>query len=138
MKILYILLAVFIFGMLITVHELGHYIFARIFKVKIYEFSIGMGPKIFSVRSKKTDIKYSLGIFPIGGYVSMAGEDEESDEPNSLDKKPVWQRMIITAAGAFMNLVLGFVLMLVLVSNTVVGTTVVADFLNGLLYVRPS
>ena len=129
MKILYILLAVFIFGMLITVHELGHYIFARIFKVKIYEFSIGMGPKIFSVRSKKTDIKYSLGIFPIGGYVSMAGEDEESDEPNSLDKKPVWQRMIITAAGAFMNLVLGFVLMLVLVSNTVVGTTVVADFL---------
>lgn len=115
--------------MLVFIHELGHYIFARVFKVKIYEFSIGMGPTVISKTSKKTGIKYSISLFPIGGYVSMAGEDEESDEPNAIGKKPVWQRMIITIAGALMNLLLGVIIMFFVILNSRIGTTVVADFL---------
>ena len=87
---LYVLLAILLFGILIFIHELGHYIFARIFGVTVNEFSIGMGPKLISVKSKKTGIAYSLRLLPIGGFVSMAGEDEESEDPNSINRKPVW------------------------------------------------
>ncbi|MBQ1244942.1 MAG: site-2 protease family protein [Clostridia bacterium] len=118
MKLLNILLAVFIFGILIFIHEFGHYITARIFGVTIKEFSIGMGPKMITYTSKKTNIKYSLGILPIGGYVSMVGEDEESDDENALSKKPAWQRFIITVAGASMNIIAGALVMLVLISAT--------------------
>ncbi len=118
MKPLNILLAVFIFGVLIFIHEFGHYITARIFGVTIKEFSIGMGPKMLTYTSKKTNIKYSLGILPIGGYVSMAGEDEESDDENALFRKPAWQRLIITVAGAAMNILAGALVMLILISAT--------------------
>ena len=66
-----ILFSVLMFGFLITIHEFGHYLFARIFKVGIHEFSIGMGPKILARTSKKTGIQYSLRLLPIGGYVSI-------------------------------------------------------------------
>lgn len=118
MKLLYILLAIFIFGILIFIHEFGHYITARIFGVTIKEFSIGMGPKLITYTSKKTNIKYSLGMLPIGGYVSMAGEDEESDDENALFRKPAWQRLIITVAGAAMNILCGVLIMFVLIAST--------------------
>ena len=70
-----------------------------------------MGPKLRSKKSKKSGIAYSLRAFPSGGFVSMAGEDEESDDPNALGKKPVWQRIIIVAAGAVTNLVAGVLVM---------------------------
>ncbi len=128
MEVLYWLVAILVFGALIFIHEMGHYLTARLFGVKIYEFSIGMGPKMLTYTSKKTDIKYSLGVFPFGGYVSMAGEDETSDDPNALSKKAAWKRAIIVAAGAFMNLLLGFVLMFSLIASAPVlaNTTVVA------------
>ena len=116
MTFLYILLAIFIFGILILIHEAGHYLFARLFRVTVYEFAIGMGPKILSHTSKKTGIVYSLRLLPFGGFVSMAGEDEESDDPNAFNKKPVWQRFIITAAGATVNLVAGILVMGILVA----------------------
>lgn len=109
------LIALIVFGVLIFVHEFGHYITARIFGVRVYEFSLGMGPKIISHTSKKTDIKYSVRLFPIGGYVKMAGEDEESDDPNSLGTKPAWKRFIIIAAGSIMNLLCGVLVMFMLV-----------------------
>lgn len=115
MNILYWLIAIVLFGLLIFIHEMGHYLTARLFRVKINEFSIGMGPKMLTYTSKKTDIKYSLGVFPFGGYVSMAGEDVESDDPDALSKKAPWKRFIIVAAGAVMNLLLGFALMLSLI-----------------------
>ncbi len=118
MKALYILLALLVFGFLIFIHEFGHYIMARIFRVKIKEFSIGMGPKLITYTSKKTEIKYSLGMFPIGGYVSMAGEDEDSDDENALFRKPAWQRLIITVAGAAMNIILGVLIMFILIGAT--------------------
>ncbi len=120
------IIALFIFGILIFVHEFGHFISARIFKVPINEFAIGMGPKIVSKTSKKTNTVYSLRAFPIGGFVSMVGEDEESDNPNALNRKPVYQRFIICAAGAVMNLLLGIIVMsiLVITSETLPSTTI--------------
>ncbi len=126
MIVLYILIAILIFGFLIFVHELGHYLTARLFSVKIYEFSIGMGPKLLSKTSKKTGIAYSLRLLPIGGFVSMAGEDAETDEPDALNKKPVWQRIVVTAAGAFMNLFVGLLVMLLITatSKSIASTTI--------------
>lgn len=129
----YVLFAILLFGVLIFIHELGHYIFARIFGVTVYEFAIGMGPKLLSVKSKKTGIAYSLRLLPIGGFVSMAGEDEETDDPNSIGKKPLWQRIIITAAGSFSNILLGIIVMGIMVLSTsqLYSTTVAGFPKNG-------
>lgn len=122
-------MAVLVFGVLIFIHEFGHYITARIFKVSINEFAIGMGPKLVGYTSKKTNILYSLRLFPIGGYVSMVGEDEESDDENALNKKPAWQRFIIVSAGALTNIITGIVLMVVLVAVAFnIGGTTVSEF----------
>ena len=76
----YLLLTFFLMGILIFVHELGHYLTARACKVTIHEFAIGMGKRLFGFTSKKTGIQYSFRLFPIGGYVAMAGEDEGGEE----------------------------------------------------------
>lgn len=115
-----IIIVILIFGALIFIHELGHFITARIFGVGVNEFAIGMGPAIFTHTSKKSNIKYSLRLLPIGGYVSMVGEDrlEAGDNAEAaLCKKPVWQRFIVMAAGATMNIILGFVIMAIFVSS---------------------
>ena len=125
----YIPLALIVFGCLIFIHELGHFLAARLFGVKINEFAIGMGPKILTRVSEKSGTRYSLRLFPIGGFVSMEGEDGESNDENSFAKKAVWKRMIITVAGAFMNLVLGVIIMFVLVFSTrSLASTTIAEF----------
>jgi len=132
MLLLYIIVAILMFGSLIFIHELGHFLTARLFHVTVYEFAIGMGPKLISWKSKKYDTAYSLRAFPIGGFVSMAGEDEESDDEGSLRKKKVWQKIIITAAGSVFNLVLGLLVMLLVVSfSQTIGSTVVKSFPEG-------
>lgn len=118
MSALNIILAILLFGFLIFIHEAGHFLFARLFKVTVYEFSIGMGPKILSKKSKKSGILYSWRLLPIGGFVSMAGEDEESDDPNAFHQKPIWQRFIITVAGAATNLIIGAIVMTILVCTS--------------------
>lgn len=132
MTFLYIILAILIFGALILIHELGHYFFARRFGVHINEFSIGMGPKIYSKKSEKTGIDWSLRALPFGGYVSMAGEDGESDDPNAFQKKKPWQRLIILAAGGLVNILAGFLLMAILVVSTRenLGSTKIYDFIT--------
>lgn len=130
MIVLYILIAILIFGFLIFIHELGHFLFAKKYGVAITEFSLGMGPKIFSKKGKD-GIDYSLRLFPIGGFVSMVGESEESDNPNSFNKKPAYQRFIITLAGAVMNLLVGVIIMVILTStNQRFGTTKIGEFTN--------
>ncbi len=132
MLLLYIIVAILMFGSLIFIHELGHFLTARLFHVTIYEFSIGMGPKLISWKSKKYDTDYSLRAFPIGGFVSMAGEDEESDDEGSLRKKKVWQKLIITAAGSVFNLALGLLVMLLIVASSKnIGSTTVDYFPEG-------
>ena len=125
-----ILFAILMFGFLITIHEFGHYLFARIFKVGVKEFSVGMGPKILSHRSKKTDILYSLRILPFGGYVSMVGEDEASDDENALSKKSPWKRLVIMAAGGVFNIIVGVILCGVFVGMTTqtLGSTTIYGF----------
>lgn len=120
--------AVLVLGFLIFIHEFGHFISARIFKVKINEFSLGMGPRLVWHDSKKTGIKYSLAMFPLGGFVAMEGESEESDDPNSFDKKPAWQRLIISLAGPITNILVGFICVVILTSFIKIGGTTVTGF----------
>lgn len=108
-----ILIGVLLFELIIFIHEFGHFITAKKSGIKVNEFSLGMGPKIFSFAKGET--KYSLRIFPIGGFCAMEGEDEESPEPRAFNNAKVWKRMIIIIAGAVMNIILGFVLMFVVV-----------------------
>ncbi|MBQ9778512.1 MAG: site-2 protease family protein [Clostridia bacterium] len=132
MTVLYVFFAILMFGLFIILHELGHFLMARLFGVGINEFSIGMGPKIFSKQGKKYDTKYSLRAFPIGGYVSMVGEDEECDDPTAFHNKPAWQRILIVAAGPVINVLLGFLLMLVVVLGTSrLASNVIGDFDEG-------
>ena len=126
-----ILIAILVFGFLIFIHEFGHYIFARIFKVTIKEFSIGMGPKILKYTSEKTGICYAISAVPLGGYVAMAGEDEESDDPNAFNKKPAWQRLIITVAGATINILAGFIAMIIITAVVDIGGTTIHSFGYG-------
>ena len=144
MTFLYVLLAILVFGVLILIHELGHFLVARAVGVGIREFSIGMGPKLFSWKGKKpvgipdSDTgeelftEYSLRAFPIGGYVSMIGEDEESELSCAFGVKKVWQRISIVLAGPVMNVVLGFLLMCVLVLMTPkLASTTIGEFNEG-------
>lgn len=124
------LLAIFLFGILIAIHEFGHFSFAKLFKVKVNEFALGMGPKIIS--KKKGETAYSLRLFPIGGFVSMEGEDEDSADERAFNKKPAWQRFIIVAAGAVLNLILGVIVVGICLScSDLVGTRVVHSFLEN-------
>ena len=121
------LLAIFLFGVLIAIHEFGHFSFAKLFKVKVNEFALGMGPKIFS--KKKGETAYSLRLLPVGGFVSMEGEDEESADEGAFNNKPAWQRFIIIAAGAILNLLLGVLVVGICLScSELVGTRVVHSF----------
>lgn len=108
-----ILIGVLLFELIIFIHEFGHFITAKKSGIKVNEFSLGMGPKIFSFGKGET--KYSLRIFPIGGFCAMEGEDEESPEPRAFNNAKVWKRMIVVIAGAVMNIILGLVLMFVVV-----------------------
>ncbi len=127
-----VIVTVFLFGLLIFVHEFGHYIVARSFGVGIIEFAIGMGPKLFTWKGKYND--FSIRAIPIGGFVNMVGEyDEELPEEHKykikLDEKPVWQRILIVVAGPFMNLLLACLIMAVLVSTgNVIGSTTIGRF----------
>ena len=127
----YVLIAILLFGVLILIHELGHFLTARLFKVKVNEFSIGMGPKLISKKSKKTGTAYSLRLLPIGGFVAMEGEDTSSDDEGSFSKKPVWQRIIITAAGALSNIIIGMLVMTVFTATTTPVSTTIGSFNEG-------
>ena len=114
MWFLYLLLFLLILGILVTIHEFGHFIVAKKCGVHIYEFSIGMGPLLWK-HMGKDKIQYSIRALPIGGYVQMAGEVEEDDEKVKKDKfmcnKPWWQRILILCAGVTMNFILALVLL---------------------------
>lgn len=123
-----ILFALLFFGVIIMIHECGHFACAKLFKVKVNEFSLGMGPDLF--KRKKGDTLYAVRLFPIGGYVAMEGEDDASEDDRAFNKKPVWQKMIIVVAGALMNLILGFILMVLLLttSTDLIGTNTIKEF----------
>lgn len=122
-----IIIAILFFELIIVVHEGGHFVAARLMKIKVNEFSIGMGPKLFQF--KKGDTKYTLRLILFGGYCSMEGEDDESTDDNAFSKKKVIQRIFVVVSGALMNLILGFVVIAILVSSqNLIGTVTVAKF----------
>lgn len=126
-KVWPILIAILFFGLIIFIHEFGHFIFAKLFKVKVNEFAMGMGPTLLKFQGKET--KYALRLFPIGGFCAMEGEEEESDSDGSFSKKAVWKRMIIVAAGALFNLILGLIICAVILgSSDLISTTQIHSF----------
>lgn len=118
---MYIILAILAFGVLIIVHELGHFTLAKLNGVKVEEFSIGMGPKILSKQGKET--KYSLGIFPIGGYVKMMGEEGSVEDERSFSAKSPLRRISIIIAGVIMNYILAIVIFTAMIYNFGYKTT---------------
>ena len=110
------LITVLVFMFIILVHEFGHFIAAKAMGVTVHEFSIGFGPAILKKQGKST--LYCLRLFPIGGFVKLEGEDESSDDPGALNNKPAWKRLIVMAAGAVFNLILGLVVFVGIYMNT--------------------
>lgn len=112
MNVFIIIFAVILFNLIIFIHEFGHFFTAKLFGVRVNEFAIGMGPRIF--KAKRGDTLYSIRLFPIGGFCAMEGEDEESPEEYSFNKKEPWKRMIIISSGAIMNILLGILMTFIL------------------------
>ena len=107
---------ILILGIIVLVHEFGHFIFSKIFGVYVYEFSIGMGPRLFGTKKQKGKTQYNVRAFPIGGFVALAGEDPTEKDPEVpkggyLYEKPIWQRFIIMGAGVFNNFLLALILL---------------------------
>lgn len=96
---------IILLGFLVLIHEMGHYIAAKICKIRVNEFAIGFGPKIFSKKSKETE--YELRLIPLGGFVNLEGEDEESSKEGSFSKASIPKRIFVVAAGALVNILFG-------------------------------
>ena len=112
---MYIILGILVFGILIATHELGHFTVAKLCNVKVTEFAIGMGPAI--IKKQRGETLYAWRAIPIGGYCAME-EDEESSDPRAFTNQVWWKRMLILIAGAAMNFIFGFLVLLFLVPNS--------------------
>lgn len=122
-----IVIGVLLFSFIIFFHELGHFLFAKLAGVRVNEFSLGMGPRLFGFRRGETE--YSLRALPIGGFCAMEGEDEASDDEGAFGNKTVWKRILVIMAGGVFNVILGFVMMLFLLApQEVYATTVISQF----------
>ena len=124
-----IIIALLIFGLIVTVHEFGHFICAKLSGIKVLEFSVGMGPKLLQKQFGET--KYSLRLIPCGGFCSMEGEDSSEADPRGFRNAKLWKRMIVLVSGAVMNFILGFIMIVVMVCMfTQIPTTKISGILN--------
>ena len=127
MQLLFIINAlkiIFILGFLVLIHETGHFIIARLCKVKVKEFAIGFGPTIWKKRGKET--KYALRLIPLGGFVSMEGEEERSDKEGSFSNSSIPKRIAIVAAGGLVNIIFALIVYQILI------TVLTGDFTKAL------
>lgn len=115
MKPVYILAAILIFGVLIALHELGHFLTAKLCGVRVNEFSIGMGPLVF--QRERGDTLYSLRLFPIGGYCAMEGENEDTGDARCFVRQGFWKQFLILSAGSIMNFLTGVIVVCFLFSG---------------------
>lgn len=130
MYFLYLLIAILFFGILIAVHEFGHFATAKLTDVKVNEFAIGMGPTL--VQKQKGETLYSWRLLPIGGYCAMEGEDEETGDPRAFSCQKAWKKLLILVAGSFMNFLFGLLISLLLMTQvTAFTTTTLADLMDG-------
>jgi regulator of sigma E protease len=121
------LVAILLFLTLIIIHEFGHFISAKLLGVRVNEFAVGFGPKIFSKQGKET--KYSLNLIPLGGYCAMEGEDENSADEKAFCNKAAWRRFLIVVMGAVFNLILGLIIVAIILAPTkMFATTTIAEF----------
>ena len=135
-----ILWFILILGAIVLVHEFGHFIFSKIFGVYVYEFSIGMGPKILHYKKKNGETEYCIRLIPIGGFVSLAGEDADDNkkipEERKLYSKPVWQRFLIMVAGVMNNFIFAFLLLFVMA--LIYGSTTTKPIVNDVTAGMPA
>ncbi|MBE6021095.1 MAG: RIP metalloprotease RseP [Firmicutes bacterium] len=124
-----ILIVVILFEILIIGHEFGHYITAKRVGIRVNEFSIGMGPAVIS--KQKGETLYSLRAFPIGGYVAMEGEDDESEDERSFNKKSIPQKMLVVSAGAVMNYLMAILILVVMFMYIGAPSTTIKDVVEG-------
>ena len=130
MYFLYLLIAILFFGILIAVHEFGHFATAKLTHVKVNEFSIGMGPLLF--KKQRGETLYSLRLLPIGGFCSMEGEDELTGDPRAFSCQRAWKKILILVAGSFMNFIFGLLLaMLLMTQVSFFTTTTLAQLMDG-------
>ncbi len=129
---MYIIFAILIFGILIAVHELGHFIAAKSLGVKVLEFSIGMGPAIF--KKQRGETLYALRWLPIGGYCAMEGEDEETGDPRAFSRQAAWKRFVVLVAGSAMNFIFGFLVILLIFAGGTFTPPTVTGFMDGCPY----
>jgi len=111
---MYIVLAILIFGFLIFIHELGHFLTAKRMNIQVNEFAVCMGPVLW--KKQRGETTYSLRAIPIGGFCAMEGEDETSDNPRAFTSAKWWKRLLVLAAGSFMNFLTGFVVVALLLT----------------------
>lgn len=133
MSIAYIILAILIFGVLIAVHEFGHFSVAKLCGVKVNEFSVGMGPAIW--KKQKEETLYALRAVPLGGYCAMEGEEEDSGDPRAFIVQPAWKKVLILCAGSFNNFLLGLIIIFCLyLGATAFVSPTIASFVEGCPY----
>lgn len=115
---------------MITIHEFGHFVSAKLSGIRVNEFAIGMGPLL--CKFQKGETQYSIRLLPIGGYCAMEGEDEDSKDPKAFGNKPTWKRIIVVAMGAIFNIILGFIIMMIILGQqSAFASTTVAQFSDG-------
>ena len=133
MTAVYIIIAILFFGVLIGIHELGHFAAAKACGVRVEEFAIGMGPAL--LKKKKGETEYSLRLVPFGGYCAMTGEDGASEDARAFVNQSHGKRIAILVAGSFMNFLLGFVIVLLLYAPVkAVIAPVITEFMPGCPY----
>lgn len=130
------IVTILIFLVLISLHEFGHFIMAKLTGVSVLEFSVGMGPAIFKKQGKET--LYSLRALPIGGYCKLLGEDEKSDSEAAFSNQKLWKRILVVVAGAILNIVLGYVIFVLIVGLQKTITTTTIDSVDQRAYIAES
>ena len=126
-----------IFLIMISLHELGHFIFGKVLGFNVLEYAIGFGPAIFKYKGKKT--LYSIRIIPFGGYCKFAGEDGENIcGEGDFNQEPCWKRIIVLSAGAVFNIVLGFIIFIIFMFSVGRTGTNIIDNINENSYMYQS
>lgn len=123
------IIAILLFSAIILFHELGHFLLAKANGIRVNEFSLGLGPTI--VGFTKGETKYSIKLLPFGGACMMEGEDSQSDDDRSFQKKSVWARISVVAAGPIFNFIMAFVLAVIILGNIGISTPTVAQVEDG-------
>ena len=133
MSAVYVIIAILIFGVLIAIHEFGHFTVAKLCGVKVNEFAVGMGPALW--KKQKGETLYALRAIPLGGYCAMEGEDEDSGDPRAFVVQPAWKRILILCAGSFNNFLLGLIVIFCLYLGAQAFVAPIIDsFIEGCPY----